>query len=372
MPKILTILIFAIISVPVWGTAAGSFSVPEDIPGIYRQSLPQLNGNIGDSPENKACHIIDYIHSIGGGVPLNAETRADHITRLAEKIRNTTPIQLVMLGFSCKSDNTQKKVLSEDFEMADYLGLVRLEHLAQQIESFSGTECRINIINKEPYIPEIFQVAHEVIDTVILSPQVLRNYQNTLETLIGTCPHLQLGLDLTEAYNQRKQNVEYHTEAARTKISEAAHGSKAFFSCELDYEKINDILRSRLQQQNKKSGSNFVATERLETIALPMALAYQLGVTIFRDVVREHPDYQNMFRLSVHGDDTKMMMNFGHTPGHETLDTITCTAWHASLLCDFSRQPREFSLKRLNQKPTDAIITSQIVNGFSLAFMFKG
>lgn len=358
MLKKLTILIFAVLAVPIMGSAA---SVEEfDVPITYKRSLPQLELNGLDLPLVRASNVVDYLQFLGGGCPLNNQARGNYINYIESHMRTNTPIQFVILGFPCKSSNTQKKVLSHRFDMADYLGLIRLEHIAEQIHTFVGVPCEIHIINKEPYIPEMFEAVGRELGVSLLSPE---EYEREFLQLLRICPHLRCDSDLSRDYLTEKAKEFYHTEAAIAQYAAAAEGLKGFFAGELECSTVNDALK-------RKSIVSKTAIEReRKKLGLLMAQVYQLGVTVFRDVVKTHRAYGSMLRLSVHGDDTKVMINFASTPGIAT--GRTCVPWHAALLCDRSRDVISFDLVRSEDMPAGARVVTVSVAGVTLSYILK-
>ncbi len=224
MSKILTLLILVILAVPIMGATT---TVEElDVPAIYKRTLPKLEIDGPDLPLVRANNIVDYLQLLGGGGPLNSEARGAYIDYILGKLSADEPIQFVILGFPCKSTNVGKKVLSQRFDMGDYLGLIRLEHIAEQIQEFVGVPCEVHIINKEPYIPEMFAEIERELDTRLLNSG---EYEVAFLRLRGTCPHLHCGADLTRDYLAQKAMEVYHSEAAKVQIVAAAEGSKRFF-----------------------------------------------------------------------------------------------------------------------------------------------
>ena len=357
MSKILTLLILVILAVPVMGDTT---KVEElDVPAMYKRTLPKLEINGPDLPLVKANDIVDYLQLLGGGIPLNNEARDSYTGYIESHMRTGDAIQFVILGFPCKSTNVGKKVLSQKFDMGDYLGLVRLEHIAEQIQEFIGVPCEVHIINKEPYIPEMFNAirADLGMDMELLnSPE----YEAAFLRLLGTCPHLHCGADLTKEYLKQKEMEVYHTEAAKAQIVAAAGELKGFFAGELDCLAVNAILEGKGADSKKK-----LVNER-KRLGLLMSGVYQLGVTVFRDVVRAHGLYGSMLRLSVHGDETKVGINFASKPGIDCVNT--CVPWHAALLCERSDDSASFDL--VHSIPAGVIVTMSVA-GIELPYVLK-
>ena len=357
MSKILKILILAVLAFPVMGAAA----VEElDVPAIYKRTLPKLEIDGPDLPLVRANNIVDYLQLLGGRGPLNSEARGAYIDYILGKLSADEPIQFVILGFPCKSTNVGKKVLSQRFDMGDYLGLIRLEHIAEQIQEFVGVPCEVHIINKEPYIPEMFAEIERELDTRLLNSG---EYEAAFLRLRGTCPHLHCGADLTEEYLKQKAMEVYHSEAAKVKIVAAAEGSKRFFSDEIDYPIVNTALNG------KGIVSKAALMKERKRLGLLMSGVYQLGVAVFRDVVRTHKFYGSMLRLSVHGDETKIGINFASQPGRACVNT--CVPWHAALLCERSGDGVSFDLVRSENRPAESHVTTMTVASVDLSYILR-
>lgn len=355
MSKILTILMFAILAVPI---TAAAMAEELDLPTTYKRSLPKLELDGLDLPLVKAINVVDYLQLLGGGDPLNSSARDNYAGYIESRMRTGTPIQFVILGFPCKSTNIGKKVLSHRFDMADYLGLVRLEHIGEQIQTFVGVPCEIHIINKEPYIPEMFEAVERQLEMGLLN---LEEYETAFLRLLRTCPHLCCGADLTREYLAEKAKEVYHTEMAQAELGAAAEKLKGFFAGELDAPVVDTVLN----KQGIISKSALVRERK--RLGLLMSQVYQLGVTVFRNVVKTHALYGSMLRLSVHGDDTKVMINFASTPG--IVSTHTCVPWHAALLCNRIEDNIFFDLVRSEDTPTGVRIATMSVAGVALSYI---
>lgn len=358
MSKILTILILAVLAVPITGAAAAAEEL--DLPAVYKRSLPKLDLDGLDLPLVKAVNVVDYLQLLGGGEPLNSPARDTYVGYIESHMRTGTPIQFVILGFPCKSTNIGKKVLSHRFDMADYLGLVRLEHIAEQIQTFVGVPCEIHIINKEPYIPEMFEAVGRDLGIGLLN---FDEYEVAFLRLLGTCPHLCGGADLTREYLAEKAKEIYHTEATKAEFGAAAEKLKGFFAGELDAPVVNVTLKGKGADSKNK-----LDKER-KRLGLLMSQVYQLGVTAFRDVVKTHGLYGGMLRLSVHGDATKVMINFASTPG--IVSAHTCVPWHAALLCTRFGDDVSFDLVRGEDMPAGAHVTTMSAAGMELSYVLK-
>jgi hypothetical protein len=356
MLKKLTILILVALVVPIMGAAATMEEL--DLPDTYKRSLPILELDGIDLPLVRAINVVDYLQLLGGGCSLNSLARDNYVSYVESHMRTGAPIQFVILGFPCKSTNADKKVLSHRFDMADYLGLVRLEHIAEQIQSFVGVSCEIHIINKEPYIPEMFEAVRRELGVSLLNPN---EYERDFLRLLGTCPHLRCGLDLSRDYLTEKRKEAYHTQEAIAQYVVAAEGLKGFFAGELDCSTVNDALKG------KSIVSKAAIEKERRRLGLLMSQVYQLGVTVFRDVVKTHATYGSMLRLSVHGDDTKVMINFASTPG--IASGRTCVPWHAALLCNRSGDTSSLELVRSADAPTGARIATMSVAGIALPYI---
>lgn len=354
------ILTLAILMVPAGScfasTAVASASVISteelvEISELYRRSLPTLtlkSASTDLAPKAKAEAILEYLQCMGGGPALTGTSRSSYLSSLEASITSKSPIQMVILGFSFKSHNPKKVLPNCTFDMADYLGLIRLEYLAYEIERVIGVACEIHIVNKEPHVEDVFALAAQKIGIKFDH----QTYEKTLRRLLPTCPHLRLSEDLRKLYY--KERVE--------KKNEASEAIQRLFLQELEGA---DLIRKELVDKQKMSKAAMMRF--LEPLSKEMAIEYETGVEIFRAVVSAHKLYGHMMRLSVHGDENKVMMNFAHIPG-TTPEKRTCTSWHGTLLCTRSTSGVSFDLTQAS-KTAGAKLMAERIQGIDLAYM---
>lgn len=333
-----------------------------DIPKVYRGSLPPmvLPKDVDLTAKVKAEAVLDYLKLMGGGDALKGDGRTSYLSSLEASITKREPIQMVILGFPFKSGNLTK-VLGPEFDMGDYLGLLRLEHIASAIEDAISVKCDMHIINQEPYLYEVFEIAEMGLGVQLIDP---REYQAAFVHLIKTCPHLRIGHDLNRLYGEAMEKAKAtHTDEVRKEILDRTQ-LKPLFLGELESSASREKVCAKLVANKITSKSQ--QEKYLKKVRDQMVLAYELGVNVFRDVVKIV--YDNMLRLSVHGDETKVMMNFAHTPGIEP-DGRTCVPWHGTLLCTVAESGKvSFDLTQAS-KINGALKVSETVSGIDLAYM---
>lgn len=328
---------------------------------LYRRSLPYLalKADVDLTATAKAEAILEYLQLMGGGDTLTGDSRASYLSSLETSITKEEPIQMVILGFPFKSGNLTK-VLSPSFDMGDYLGLLRLEHTAYAIEKAVGVKCDVHIINQEPYLDEVFSVVANDLGLRLIDP---REYQTSFLQLIRTFPHLHLGEDLTRLYDEAmKKDRATHTAATYKAILENTH-LKPLFMAELENSALTATLYAKLEAKDIKSKAQ--KEKYLKTLRDQMVLAYELGVNVFRDVVKV--TYGSMLRLSVHGDESKIGINFASTPGTEAKHS--CVPWHGTLLCTVAESGKvSFDLTQVS-KIKGARKVSETISGIELSYM---
>jgi hypothetical protein len=83
----------------------------------YKNALPILKA----SNESITDNILDFLSEFRDGSILQNNFRDIYSIKISEKITNQELLNFAIIGFSCKSLNLQNKVVSDVFDLGDYL-----------------------------------------------------------------------------------------------------------------------------------------------------------------------------------------------------------------------------------------------------------
>jgi hypothetical protein len=361
-----------------------------EIVSRYKSTLPPV---MLPGEENKVQSILDYIQTVGGGKLCPDAEIATH-SQIDGYIKSGQPIEICILGFPCKSGNTDLKVMSSAFDLADYLGLVTLQHLATGIGKIYKHGAKITIINREPYIEELQEILEDELG--LEDCYQMNGYRAVLARLIASFPCLSLGGDYTADYKAALQK------SRETVLVKGDKKQVDFFKRELECKLIEDyvihrdeaIVRARLHAElsqrpykNKKwealqpnelekriqeSVEKNIAQKMRENfnlvrkcLAEKMAATYELGVTVFREIVSEkHPHH---IRMSIHGHKDRIHMNMIHGQ--------TCVPWHMLLATDgkgFLLESKDDLAKKAPYKQRKKEMKSVRIDGCELSYIILG
>ena len=115
----------------------------------YRADLPAIGGYEGGSPAEQITHFLLKFS------PLTKAKQAGRAV-LTAKIDSMLggPLKMVIKGFPFKS-TSPAKCISANADLFDYLALMTLNHIAQQISTIHGPGASITLVNDGYPIAEL-------------------------------------------------------------------------------------------------------------------------------------------------------------------------------------------------------------------------
>lgn len=305
---------------------------------VYRKNYPR----IGEQRGEVVNQIVNYLRQLGENTGLSAESLERYQRKIDALVTAGKPLKFLILGFPCKSKNTDTKVITDNFDLGDYLGLVTLQSIADQISSIYSPGCSITIVNKEPYIEAMGLIAEQKIGINPYPLECLDDYEQKLKKALLEFPNLSLGKDFSEEYA-----VAY---AVSTEEKSPSIDMISFYANDLNTEEINVKIRSILDDEFKirqkereqeikelrKNGESTRSVKPLQKVskksidsrraqfAEDLAKERQKGTAVLREIVAGY--YEDYVRLSIRGDATKIGLNLVYG--------CSRTPWHMSLLFD--------------------------------------
>lgn len=267
--------------------------------------------------------IITYLLKLGDNKLFNSDSSKIYTEQINAVVKACKPMQFLILGFPCKSKNTDTKVISDSFDLADYLGLVTLQKITEEISSIYLPGCKITIYNKEPYIEKMGLIAFDKLNINPYPRSCIDEYETILKKLIQKFSNLSLAKDLSKEYNQ---GYEEFLVSSDSQVTEELPPLEIvnFYKNDLNTIDINNNISCIIQEkENKKASKNSIEKYRMNISRL-LAQERQRGTKILREIVRKN--YIDYIRLSIRGDETKIGINL--------IYGSTRTPWHMSLLVD--------------------------------------
>ncbi len=320
-----------------------------ELPGFiqkYHSSIPSLeyDSNKSFSPKDQAsiignylCKFIPQIKTLS----LNGHDKLEN--KLEYLITNQKQIQLVILGFPFKSTNHEKKCLSSEADLGEYLGLTTLNQLVYNIKLlYPNTHCAIisdglayHINNYDPSYEEIHNY-HARINDLTTHFKNVSFIPWKINNKLGSYQELQEAVAAVPLENEENSDQKRYQEMKAFASSEfkCTHWENFFLNKALNsYNERQQFEQKELKQKNKdqaiKTEKNTLIAENMKLI-IPQ-LVYK-GKQFSTLVSTQWPDYDECIRLSVHCDknvvdvSTKIPINiiYGHSG----------TPWHNAIVID--------------------------------------
>ncbi len=309
----------------------------------YAESLPK----IGEPKNDITAQVIDYLLQLGDNNKFSPESFERYRSQINAIIESGEPMKLLILGFPCKSKNTDTKVITDNFDLGDFLGLLTLQQITEQIANIYEPGCEITIYNREPYIEKMGLIAFDKLNINPYPRECIDKYEATLMELIKKFPNLKLPtIDLSEEVSEEYE-VAY---GLYTNKASAPSDIVRFYANDLETTEINKKISSMLEEEIKilkvkrdeefkklqkegkstrhlrslpKNTKNTITDRRLE-IARLLADERERGSAILREILARR--FNNHIRLSIRADETKIGINLIYGSSR--------TPWHMSLVVD--------------------------------------
>ncbi len=358
-----------------------SFALEDDSSLTY--NLPIISSyveafpKIGEANPEITDQIITYLLKLGDNKLFNQDSSNRYREQINAIIEAGEPMKLLILGFPCKSKNTDTKVISDSFDLADYLGLVTLQKITEEITSIYSPGCRITIYNKEPYIEKMGLIAFANLNINPYPRDCIEEYETILKKLIQKFPNLILAEDFSEEYEKEYKTIlekliqefpyliwaKYFPKEAIIFKELVPSDIVVFYKNDLDTIQIKNKIESILKDSNvnKKISKNMISKHQIE-IAKMLTIEREIGTKVLREIVNNN--YNDYVRLSIRGDETKIGINL--------IYGSTRTPWHMSLLVESKSTKLVDRAKLEKEKSKSPYVLNAIhVDGIELKYITR-
>jgi len=144
LKKVNLLVLTTIITLPVI-SAKASEAIPEEFEAAlthYRCSLPVIDLGSGDPIESISAFLL------GMRAPnCPVENLEGLMGKLRCQYQSDQPMKMLLLGFPFKSTNRDLKCISAEVDLGEYLGLMTLQHLADQIGEIYKPGVHVTIVS---------------------------------------------------------------------------------------------------------------------------------------------------------------------------------------------------------------------------------
>lgn len=232
--------------------------------GIYNylQNLPRIQETKSNDTADTAYTITQFLCSLSNSKKLIG------IEGLAKKIegyvKQTKPIPFMLVGFPMKSANDEKKVIKSHLDLAEFAGLLSLNHLCKEIGTIYEPGAQLTFYTQEPFIDQMNNIVKDQIGIPLYSEEQEKDYQKQLKQLASHFkPTIKIGqIDgIKELYKNNYATLEI------TNLANVDH-YKAFAKEELDCSKFLIAAQEKLFQQQKAELVQKYQLEDIKTLAL--------------------------------------------------------------------------------------------------------
>lgn len=333
----------------------------------YLKSLPTIDNREEKNSENCCTAILNLLQKF------SIKPSPQGIDALKEKLLHQCNLQktieLVFIGFACKANNTENKVLGINPDLADYVALLTLNHICSQIKTIYSPGARIEIYTQEPFIHEMSSIAKEIGGLSFYAASHIAQYQDKITSLISLFnPQLKLSsiadiehvyaqekkqINLADTHNQDLQNyrifmqesldgilynnaiekklfeeLQNNTEARDAFINKFKKAKKSEPFIQAVKENKSFEVISQLPFYKDSAGKELGIRNRKKEIAEKLAICALTGAYTMRMVMKKNiANYDSKIRLSVHASD-----NINEKLGIHLIYGSKGTPWHNTLL----------------------------------------
>ena len=286
----------------------------------YIARLPKLEAEGLETTAEKVRAIFEYVQKFDPTSKISEETRQETFRKIERCIKTGKKLEMEMLGFSSKSSNTVTKVLGTTFDLADYMGLYTLNHIAKNIEKAHPPGVILVIHHIEPFLADMNKYLEAAIGVPIVDPKAIIEYKATLKRIVRNFPFLTLAEDLTNVYQGELHKKE--SDSKETLNDRPFDGYAAFFKGELNHPRITNAIEETQLRRLGKKASKTQLKKSLDALAKGLAQVYDHGVNRFRRVLVQRSGTETL-RLSIHGSSQRLGIStiYGHpaAPWHNAL-----------------------------------------------------
>ncbi|HLJ31619.1 MAG TPA: L-tyrosine/L-tryptophan isonitrile synthase family protein [Candidatus Babeliales bacterium] len=304
----------------------------------YRKTIPSLvcNGSAELSAKEKASLITHYLT---GFIPHKKSLAIEGTEQLQNKIKDLIdhekPLSLLLLGFPFKSTNHEKKCLSDDVDMGEYLALTTLNTVVDNIKQiYPHAHCTIIsdglAYHIEEYDPSYQKIVnyHDQMDKLTQLFDHVSFISWNINGTLSSYNQLQAYVDQTLCNDDKKNTIRIKEMSSFVKNEFESTNWQAFFlqQAEDEYNKTGSTIKPKLKAQEIKTLKNKLIMQKISCVVPELIKKGKQFSTLVSQI---YPNYNECIRLSVHCDKNNpdisckipIALIYGHygTPWHNTM-----------------------------------------------------
>lgn len=353
----------------------------------YKQNIPSISYNTDKlltSPE-KAHLMVDYLCKFMPDKTSSCLKNTAKLTsKLTDLIDNNKPIVLILLGFPFKSRNHEKKCLSAQVDIGEYLALMTLHCLVQNITLiYPHTHCTIisdglayhvddyddsyeHIVNYHKQINELMHIFPSLSFVSWKINDEINSYKE-LQQQVASVALTDTDLNNKIRYNEMKAFV---LNEFKCNQWETSFMQQASIEYEQQYPESNESLK--LKNQKIRTIKNALMLKKIESIVPQLVIK---GKQFSTFISTEWPRYQECIRLSVHKDKDidmcskipiNLVYDYQGTPWHNTIVVDEETSTLQGFAKDIYK--KELDLGKLTKK---SFVIEALHSTLSLSYIVK-
>lgn len=326
----------------------------------YKESLPTIvvDQSVKSSvPEQIADYLLKFRQP-----DVDMVGKDKLIRKLEAQCEYDQPIQIILLGFPFKSTNREFKCIGPRADMAEYLALMTLQHLADQVQCLYEPSIHITIISDglayqtviDETLPTILDY-HEDIKKLLMYFPNLSFVGWEIHESIGSPQELidkvsQIDVVLTRESEETKKDLktfvgkEFETTHWKNHYKKIAEEECQNLVFKISEKITNPKRIEEHQQKAKTSKINEVRNRLIKDEIEKTTDSLSVGSIKFGTFVREnYPNYTNYIRLSVHPH-----ADVGEKLGLALVRGQRGTPWHNAI--KMVRKGDHFSFSYLDDK----------------------
>ncbi len=215
--------------------------------------------------------------------------------KIGKRIATGKPIQYILLAFPQKSDDSEKRVLAPVADVADFVGLLTLNNIAEQTKAVYAPGAEIMLYTREVQLDQANEITRAELGIPIFPEEDRVNYQRQLRDLIKHAGLATIKVCDIDGIEDIYKRVEPTT--AATPLSS---GMRAFYQGLLDTKRLRDGARTTLAKKMTMRKASAGAQQHLQSVATKVALCMNKGAQTMRTILQNYvPEYDTCVRLSV-------------------------------------------------------------------------
>jgi pyoverdine/dityrosine biosynthesis protein Dit1 len=328
----------------------------------YKQQLPIIHQS-----DNLAQAVCEFLLSFKQELPsLNEEGLK---ARLSNHISQQKPLQLLLVGFPSKSTNTETKVIGPTVDLGEYIALITLNHIVEQISKIYSPGAHMTIISDGVLYTEALRMPEDLPQQYGDQLQLLAQSLSTRIKIL-TLRDFEGPAAKLFPHDQREYFLKEKHFACSPEDDSTLKGKKYFaeseFKCEvwnmyfitqaLEKLKLSHVPVTKKDVQEFNTIKNSYRKKQVETLLQAISEgSQQFGAYISKF----YPNYSDVIRLSVHahGDVSQKL-------GINVIYNAQGTPWHKTPLVT----PEGIRLIYLGELPKNSSLQILEINGVKLPY----